>query len=179
MKRFILAAAILASSSGLAGKPRDTTQTKAKAFDEVVACRSITDSAQRLACFDQSVAQLQDAANNHDIMVMDREQVRQTRRSLFGFSLPDLGIFGGGKPDKHGEDEDDIKEITSTVRSARQDGAGDWIVVLDDGAVWHQTDGVITFDPKSGAQVTIRRAALGSYFMRIGKQPGVKARREN
>jgi hypothetical protein len=182
MKHLVLATtvAVLTASSSVAVAPAGTVQSKAKAFDEVEACRSIADSAQRLACFDQSVAKLQEAADKQDIMVVDREQVRQTRRSLFGFSVPDLGIFGGGnKADKHTDDRDDVKEITGTVRTARMDGEGNWIVTLDDGAVWHQTDGAVGIAPRAGGQVTIRRAALGSYFLRVGNQPGVKARREN
>lgn len=180
MKRLLLVAAVLTSLPAIARTPSPSTQSKAKAFDDVVSCRSITDNAQRLACYDQSVASLQDAAAKHDIVVVDREQVRETRRSLFGFTLPSFGIFGGGdKAGKQADDQDDIKEITATVRGARQDGQGNWIVTLDDGAVWHQMDGVLAFDPKAGSQVTIKRAALGSYFLKVGKQPGVKARREN
>lgn len=179
MKHLILAAATITSSASLAAAPVNTLQSKAKAFDEVVACRAIADNAQRLACFDQSVSKLQEAADKRDIMVVDREQIGETRRSLFGFSLPDIGIFGGGKPDRHGGDAEDLKQITGTVRSARMDGAGQWIVTLEDGAVWHQTDGTLGIGPKPGTPVIVRRAALGSYFLKVGSQPGVKARREN
>jgi hypothetical protein len=178
MKTIILGAALVATAAGSTA-PKRLDTARAKAFDAVVACRSITDSAQRLTCFDQNVGALQEAADKHDIVVVDRQEVREARRSLFGFTLPSLQIFGGGSKADDSQDEAEAKEITTTVRSASQDGMGNWIVVMEDGAVWHQTDGALAFRPKPGGAVTIRRAALGSYFMRIGNQPGVKARRES
>ncbi len=149
----------------------------AAAFDALLACRSIADGPQRLACFDGKTAALQDAQARHDIVVVDREQMHKARKSLFGFSLPTLDLFGehGGKAPKGEEDE--IKEVTEAVKLARQDGMGDWIVVLESGAVWQQTEGTLALAPRPGTSVTIRRGALGSYFMRVGAQPGVKVRR--
>jgi hypothetical protein len=177
MKRIVLSISLLGMTA--AGAPDKTgTPPPARTIDEIVGCRSISDAGQRLACFDRTVGALQDATAKHDIVVVDRQQVRETRRSLFGLSLPNLPIFGDSGTGKDA-DENRVKEVSSTVRSAREDGAGNWIVILEDGAVWHQTSGDIAIGPKPGTPVTIREAALGSYFMRIGKQPGVKARREN
>lgn len=169
---------ILAAVSIADARPTPPPGASPRALDQVLGCRAITDDTKRLACFDQSVRDLQDAAAKRDIVVVDQEQVRETRRSLFGFSLPDIGIFGGGKTTAK-NDAGDLKEITAVVRSVRQDASGNWIIVLEDGAIWHQTGGMIAVPPRSGEQVTIKRAALGSYFLRVGKQPGVKARREN
>lgn len=162
----------------VAGPPQPVTPTTpSHALDAVIGCRNITDGTERLACFDRSVDALQSATTKHDIVVVDREEVRKTRRSLFGFSLPDGGVFGANS-EKRGAVTPEDEEISSTVRSARVDPDGNWVVVLDDGAIWHQTGGTLALTPKPGTPVTIRRAALGSYFMRIGKLPGVKARRE-
>lgn len=177
MKRIILGAMVLCIA---AAPPHSmSTATQSPALGDVIACRAIADAAQRLACFDSKVGALQDATNKRDIVVVDRQEVREARRSLFGFTLPSLRIFGDSASGKPDAEEPEQKEITATVRSARQDGADNWIIVLEDGAIWHQTDGAIAVGPKPGTQVTIRRAALGSYFIRVGKQPGVKARRES
>ncbi|MDB5737453.1 MAG: hypothetical protein JWO65_1121 [Sphingomonas bacterium] len=152
----------------------------AATFDALLACHSIADPQQRLACFDGNAAQLQDAQAKHDIVVVDREQMRRTRKSLFGFTLPSLDLFGdhaGKAPKPSGGGDDDVKEITEPVKSAHQDGMGNWTVVLASGATWQQTEGMIALAPKPGTDVTIKRGALGSYFMRVGSQPGVKARR--
>lgn len=175
----------LAATALIAAAPRDAAtnvSTRSKEFESVVACRTIDEPVQRLACFDRSVEALQAAADKRDIVVVDRADVQKARRSLFGFNLPSLKIFGGDDSrTTKGERalvEEEEQEISSTVTSAQLDRDGFWTVVLADGAVWQQTDGVVALRPRAGTVVAIRRAALGSYFMRIGKQAGVKARRE-
>ena len=181
MKRIMMSIGLLGAATAAVAAARDVPpMAGAKAFDQLLACKGIADSAQRLACYDQTVGTLADAKAKRDIVVVDKQEVREAKRSLFGFTLPNLRIFGdsdGGKGKSAEEPEE--TEITATAQSARQDGDGNWIIVLDDGAVWHQTAGDIAMAPKPGTQITIRRAALGSYFLRVGKQPGVKARREN
>src|SRR5690349_9886190 len=70
-------------------------------YQAVVDCRAIIDAAQRLACFDRTVGEMAKAGEEKDLVVLDREAVRETRRGLFGFSLPKIKLFGGGR------DEDD------------------------------------------------------------------------
>ncbi len=178
--RHVLAASMALASPAVADPhPPAADGTQSKAFDAVIGCRSITGATERLACFDRSVDALQSAAAKRDIVVVDREVVRKTRRSLFGFNLLSVPIFGDGNSNgKAGAPTEEEREINATVRSARLAADGYWVVVLDDGAVWHQTDGTLALSPKAGNTVTIRRAALGSYYMRVGSQPGVKARRE-
>jgi len=173
-------ALILFTTAAYAAEPEPARNT---ALDAVLNCRKLADPAQRLACFDKSVDSLQTANANRDIVVVDRGEIRKARRSLFGFNVPSLKIFGSDQDRKvrgtpagiEGEDD----EINTTITSAHRDANGNWVVTLADGAVWRQTDGTIALGPRAGGAITIRRAALGSYFMRIGKQPGVKARREN
>lgn len=140
----------------------------------VIECRALPDSAARLACYDDAVQKLDAAQKSKDIIVVDREQVQETKKSLFGFSLSGIDIFGGDK------DKDEIKEIQSKIVSASTDGDANWIIRLENGTTWQQTDGnPIPSRPRSGDPVTIRRASLGSFFLVVGKQSGVKARRIN
>ncbi|MBA2932708.1 hypothetical protein HZF05_01240 [Sphingomonas sp. CGMCC 1.13654] len=168
-----LAAAILGGAAPMPGS------SQSHAFDPVIACRSIAEPAARLACFDKSVADFQVATDKRDVVIVDRAEVREARHSLFGFNLPTLRIFGGGD-NKQGSapvDEEE-KEINATVRSARMNGDLTWTIVLDSGAVWQQTDqAALPLPPRAGDAVDIRRAALGSYIMKVGRQPGFKARR--
>jgi hypothetical protein len=150
-----------------------------KALDALIACKNIAQPTDRLACYDKSVAQLQTATAQHDIVVVDRAEVREARHSLFGFNLPSLAIFGSGEKNTSAPVVEEEKEISATIQAARQDGAGNWMVTLDSGAVWHQTDeAVLGYVLKPGMPVTIRRAAFGSYFLRVGNKPGFKAKRE-
>ena len=56
------------------------------AVTELLNCRNITDSAARLACYDKSAATIGEAVAKKDLVVMDRESVKKTKRGLFGFS---------------------------------------------------------------------------------------------
>lgn len=150
-----------------------------KVLQPLLSCRQQTDPTARLACYDKAADALNAAAEDRSIVVVDKAEVQKARRSLFGFSVPSLKLFGDDEDEKrpHQAAEPEQDQITATIRSARQDADGMWIVTLEDGATWKQTGGTIALRPKPGQTVTIKKAALGSYFLRIGNASGVKARR--
>lgn len=151
------------------------------ALQKVVDCRAIADDKARLACFDASVAQLDAARASGDVVAFDREEVKKTRRRLFGFSLPGLSIFGGG--DKDGDprkrvEQEEVKEIVGKIGAVSKNRDGGWVLTLEDGARWEQMDSItLGRSPKPGATLTIKRAALGSYKMSVDGGPSMKARR--
>lgn len=169
-----VAAAMVAAMPAIAAKL--DTSTPAPALEAVTACRKITADAERLACFDASVAKLDAAASNRDVVVLDRQQIRETRRSLFGFTLPKLALFGGreGTPEK-----EEFTQLTAKLTAVGRTSDGGYTFVLDTGARWRQTD-VTAFGrtPRPGDEVTIFQAALGSFKMRIGNAPAIRVRRE-
>ncbi|GEO00089.1 hypothetical protein NSE01_19210 [Novosphingobium sediminis] len=132
-------------------------------FEAVVNCRVLTSDSERLACYDRSVAALADARDKQDIVVADRATIHETKKGLFGFTLPKLKLFGGTE-----KDGDEIKEIESTISAARDTGDGFAIFTLADGARWKQTDGGNAF-ARPGASIRIKRGALGSYLASIDK----------
>ena len=159
----------LVATATIAARPRDTE--RAPLLTAVTQCRAVADPASRLACFDRSVAALDTAATNKAVVVIDQQQVRDVRRSLFGVSLPDTGLFGNGN---------DLPRIETTLASASVDDSGRWSFVLSDGARWAQTDDyMIARRPRANDKVIIKRAALGSFRLSVGGQPGVKAKRQN
>ena len=163
------------------GDHREARQQQARPqpalFEALVRCRAITDDAERLRCFDNASSALEQAAQRRDIVVVDRGQVRESRRRLFGHALPRLPNFGGGDNDR--EDEEEITQIDGTVASASQDGFGHWAIRLQDGSFWVQMDNnVLALRPRPGQSVTVVRAALGSYMMRVNRQPGIRVRRQ-
>ena len=140
------------------------------------ACQAKTDPAERLACYDAAVGAMVSASAGGEVRVVDREAVRETRRKLFGFTLPDLGIFG--KSDK--EDPEQAEEFTTlqtTIASVRPI-KGSLIMVTAEGAEW-QLDELPNrlMRPKPGDTLEIRKGALSSYVLRIDGQKGVKGRR--
>lgn len=140
------------------------------AVQQLIACRSIADPAQRLACYDRQSDALNQAIARKDVVVIDKARATATKRSLFGFSIPDFGgLFGGG---------DDIKQIESTVVTAGPNADGGWTVKLADGSMWTQTDDTpVALEPRRGDKVVVVRGALGAFFLHLGRQPGFKVRR--
>src|SRR5687767_10219008 len=82
-------------------------------FDKLLACRNVMDPALRLACFDDKVAAMEMAVGKKEIVVVDCPQIRTARRSLFGLTLPNLDIFGGGDADRR--EGEGFSEIESTI----------------------------------------------------------------
>jgi len=144
----------------------------AAAVKAVIDCRAITDSAERLACFDKSVAAMAQAESSGDLMTLDREQRRAVRKQAFGLTLPTLEIFN------RGEKPEEANQITAKVAGASQNASGRWVITLDDGAVWLQTDDyTLNRDPKAGSAVVISKGVLGSFFIKVDGQEAIKARR--
>ena len=106
---------------------------------QLLACRAIAGEAERLACFDRQVAALEQAEASRAIAVVDRQQIRRTRRSLFGLTLPDLGIFGGD--DDEGDDGAGVNEINTTLRSSGSGADGRMVYRMEDNSIWVQTEG--------------------------------------
>jgi hypothetical protein len=125
-------------------------------------CRTIIDPAQRLDCFDKAAGALEQAVKANDVRIVDRGDIRKARRSLFGFTLPRLDLFGREDDDK----EPPFTEINTTVASANQVANGRVEIRLADDteAVWQTTEAV-TFPPKRGAKIRIRKGAIGNYFL--------------
>jgi hypothetical protein len=143
--------------------------------DAVTACRDITDSTTRLACFDKAAAALTAARDKKDVVVLDRAEVQKTRRSLFGFTLPRIKLFGGG--DDEGDNPEDIKEINGNVAGVSAVAGDRWTLTLDDDTRWITTESARGYPPRAGESVRIRRAAFGSYDASFNKRRSIKVRR--
>lgn len=150
---------------------------KADPFDPLRACKSITADAERLSCYDKVSTSLLAAAEEGDLSVVDREEVRATRRKLFGFSLPDFGIFGRGDKAREKDEADEIEILKTTVASSRSSREG-LEVTTAEGAIWLiPSPPRRLMTPRSGQSIELTKGSLSSYFMRINGQGGVKARR--
>ena len=137
-------------------------------------CQAIADDAQRLACFDAASSRIVNATEAGELRLVDREAVKETRRKLFGFSLPDLGIFG--RDDDGAPKEEKIDEIATTIAAVRGSYQNGYAIETAEGAVWRIDDVPRRLlAPKVGDPLVIKSGALSSYYIRIGKQGGVKA----
>jgi hypothetical protein len=138
-------------------------------------CQSISDNTARLACYDQAAAALVSATNRGDVAIVDRNQVRQARRSLFGFSLPRIALFSGSKL---GSADEEPKRLESTLTSFHPIANGFFaFTVAEPQSTWESTEGSAVFEAKIGSKVTIERGSFGSYYAEIGGQAWVHVRR--
>lgn len=142
-------------------------------------CRAIADNVARLACYDAQVAAVQTAEQAREVRIVDREQMREARRGLFGFSLSNLRLFGGGNDDDdNSQRTEEVTEIVANVASARWTRDGGLAFSLDNGQHWRQTDSRYSGTVSPGQSVRIRRAALGSFMASIEGRPAMRVRRE-
>jgi hypothetical protein len=173
MRHVVATAAILllATNASAQRRQRATAPERPAVLNQLTACRAVTGDAERLACYDRQVAALEAAEASREIAVVDRQQIRSTRRSLFGLVLPDLGIFGGD--DDEGDDGAGVNEITSTLSSIGTGSDGRQVIRLEDNSVWVQTDGRPAYG-RSGESIRIRRGALGSFIANINNRAGIR-----
>lgn len=160
---------------GLVASPASAQQAPPPSplVNALAACRAVTDEGARLACYDKASDALTGAAARGDIAVVDRDQVRKVRRSLFGFAVPKFPFFA-----RKDEKDDEPQEISSTVQGFAFVGNGRFrVAIADSYGTWETTESAPLRDPKNGEKVTIKSGLMGSYFMQIGKQRWVRARR--
>lgn len=131
--------------------------------DEVYACASMDDDAERLACYDAAVGRLKQAEEAGEITTVTREQVAEVQRDSFGFSIPSLPSIA--MPRLGGGEAEEIEELTFAVTDLDRSGYGKVTVTLENGQVWRQTDSERT--PLSADEALIKRAAFGSYMMKL------------
>lgn len=168
MTKLLLAAAIaLAAAPALAAEPAEPAVIAA-----LKACRAITADAERLACYDKAAQSVTKAQETGEVIIIDKQAARAARRQAFGLELPTLSIL-----DK-GADKAETDKLQSVVKMARVDGEQRLVVTLEDGAVWRQIDDtMLGKPPKAGDTIEVRKAAMGSYMMKIGSQPAIRVRR--
>lgn len=166
---FLVATAILAAPIAARDKPMPSPLVTA-----IDRCRQVTDPTQRLACYDAAANALVQAANSGAVAVVDQNEIRKARHSLFGFSLPKIPFFAGDTT--AGEVQ---RQLDSTITSVRPLNNGYYrIVIADNNAIWETTESNVSFDPpRPGQKISILREPLGSYFLRINGQVGVRGRR--
>lgn len=169
-------AALLAGGAGsllALAAPAPASAQEADYLAELKACRSIEDEDDRLECYDSKVGAMVSASDAGDMRIVDREDVRRTRRQLFGFTVPDLDILEGDEQDKESSEM-----LETTVTSARQLTNKSWRFTTAENAVWEINNAPARLRSiNAGDKVIFKEASLGFYFIRINGQMGVKGKR--
>lgn len=180
--RIILASLAFIAFAGPAAAQEQPTVTP-DALDRVYACRNITEEAQRLACYDAAVGNLQAAQNAGNLVAVDRQHAQEVDREAFGFQLPSLSrLFGNNSPaaaaNPNAPQFERVDNIQMTVASVTHRRNMPSTFRMTNGQVWVQIDDEVARNVREGGTVTIERASLGSYLMRVeAGGPALRVRR--
>ncbi|MXO74905.1 hypothetical protein GRI40_06680 [Altererythrobacter aerius] len=163
----VMAMALLASSASAQDAGASTDHLAA-----LRACQGQQDPAARLACYDAAVPVVVAATDKGELRIVDQAEIKRTRRGLFGFALPDLGIFGGD------DDAPDMEMLETTITGVRYTQSDTFLFKTKEGATWQVANAPARLaEAKAGDTVVLKKASLGSYFIRINGQIGVKGKR--
>lgn len=175
--RIIIAPAIaIAGVLSLANpsSAQNTTTARSPLLEQVARCRQIATDAERLSCFDQAAGALDAAERQGEVVVVERGQIREARRQLFGFEIPSLPPMF-----TRDTDEEKIDAVETTLANAGQAPDGKWVFRLADGSEWRQIDSdPVRFQNRAGTEIRVRRASLGSYQLTVGRSRAVRVKRQ-
>ncbi len=160
-----LACVAMSIAPAVAAPKAKMAATPSPLIADILACSGKPD-AERLACYDKAVATLAASQKKGDVVVVEREEIRRTRRSLFGFNLTNQPLFRG----------DDTPEaaiqLDGKIKTVRSNGYDKFYITLDEGGVWLTTEPA-RFDPKVGMAIKIKHGPLGGFLIDGGRLAGV------
>jgi len=135
------------------------------------ACASISDGAKRLACYDsalaatdaQSAAKLAEQRRAAEVAAAKAAEEAKARKEQ-----ERLAAFGAASAPK-ADGEEAVNEISAAIAELRE-GISGYVVTLDNGQVWRQTEARSLPPVRIGDTVTIRKGMIGGYRMTFERQ---------
>ena len=156
---------------------------EAQPLDRIYACAAMEDSAARLACYDAAVAGLKQAQSAGEVGVVSREQIQKAEKDAFGLQRPALAELvekpapvAAAAP--KAADVQSPDKVTLAIKQVSTGADGRYRFTMENGQVWRQTDEASLerlSDP--GLTAEIRRAALGTFMMKIGNRRAIRVKR--
>lgn len=134
---------------------------------DVLKCTEVKEDAARLACFDRTVPALRALPPAPPVVAQAPKPPAPP--------VPPEQRFGAerlNKEDKPAAMAEDVETITATLKDAYERSPGRWVFTLDNGQVWQQVVTQTLYGVKPGRKVTVEKAILGSYNLRV---EGIKA----
>jgi hypothetical protein len=151
--------------------------------EELKSCLAITNDSARLACYDQKVSALDASAAK--MAAQRKDEAAAQARAAAAKAEADrkaaeaqaaqnkVNAFGAdGLPaDKRTTSADDsVDQLDGTVGEVFYSALKEIILVLDNGQMWRQTDGVSLPPVRKGDQVVIKKRMLSGYRLTLVRQ---------
>lgn len=150
--------------------------------DQLSVCARIAKKDARLACYDSVAGAASQGAYTSSFGSASIRTPEAAPPPVPGApsvaAAPGFGAEQIDRPLAQRRAEAGDNEVELAVASARDNGLNKWQINMTDGAIWRMTETQSNFrPPKPNETVTIRKAALGSYLMQVGKQGSVRVER--
>ena len=152
---------------------------------KVFACADIADTTARLACYDSAVASLKQAETGGDLAVVSRAQIQQAEKEAFGLAttptisaLAETAAASGTTPSAPTPKAKPLDSVVLAVKQIGKGADGKMLFVMENGQVWRQTDTIKLAGLGKGPwEAEVRKAALGSFMLKIDGRVAVRAKR--
>jgi len=170
--RLALAASMLTAAASLA------TAAEREQGSAAAKCVSIEDAAARLGCYDQAFGRPAAAPAAASAIVGGDAAAAASVDAARG--VDEFGLSEAAKRQRDPEKAKDTMptSISSTVSDVSFRPTGEVVVTLENGQVWTQAETVTTkARVKAGDEVTIRKAAMGSYVLVTPSRTAIRVRR--
>lgn len=133
----------------------------------IYACAEISNDAERLACYDETVGRFEAAEAAGEVATISKSEVEELKKDSFGFALPSIPRivmpkFGNGE-------KKEIEAVTLGVQEIARLPRKNLRITLDNGQIWEQTDTRrVPYSKAKGVETAeIKRASLGSFKMKL------------
>ena len=156
---------------------------QAAPLDKIYACSAVTDGVERLACFDAAVVGLKQAEATGGVAVVDRAQIERAEKEAFGIASPSLSAIAesaraSSRPIPGGVQAKALDIVTFPVKSVAKGPDGLYRFTMQNGQVWRQMDGIkLPAIGKGPWQAEIRKAAIGSFMLKLDDRTAVRVKR--
>lgn len=137
----------------------------------LLACRDIADDSERLECFDQAVAGIDESALA-SIGALKEDEIAAAEPALSPeerFGREDLQE---AKEERRKDEKKELKSLAAKVVEIAQNRRGKYVVVLDNGQVWRQLKAdtnslLIPSSDDEEISVEIKRRFLGAHVLSL------------
>ena len=163
----------------------------ASADETLLGCRSIEVESERLACYDRVVDRVKSEMTPEEpVTAGPRASSFEGAEPLRGLPASDPHVERSWRERWFGRSESadertlrerygaaDEQRLVANVATAQRSGDRTWIVTLENGQVWRQTE-LSSFLVRPGDPVEIEAGALDAYYMRrVGRGKQIRVKR--